>query len=74
MGQTHWTHRFNWTLLAAVGLACAAFVKGAGLIADALRDSHAPVSLTVQIDNKGDARAFKVVNGELVPITLPVRK
>lgn len=71
MGQVHWTHRFNWTLLAAVGIACLAFVQGMGLIADAIKDSTPTMNLTVQIDNKGDVRAFKRVNGELVPIAVP---
>ena len=67
----HWVNKFNWTALTGIVAGCLAFVTGMGLIADAIKANAPSTNLTVQIDNKGDVRAFKKVNGELVPIPVP---
>lgn len=64
----HWVTKINPTLVAAVSIASIAFVVGITKLADAIKSSKPEYSVSIQIDNKGTAKAFHIVDGKLVPL------
>lgn len=64
----HWVTKINPTLVLAVTIGSVAFVVGISTLADAIKAAKPELNLVVKVDNKGDAKAFHVVDGKLVPL------